>query len=73
MIDQFYDHRIRIIMTSQTDVDHLFDKVFNKEKEIESKLNTVSVRIDCNDEIEERNRFDAKRTIICYFIVSFLM
>lgn len=38
MIDQFYDHRVRIILTAETDVSHLFDKVFAKEKEIERTI-----------------------------------
>ena len=35
MIDQFYDHRTRVIVTAQTDVDHLFDRVFDKERAIQ--------------------------------------
>ena len=42
MIDQFYDHRVRLIMTAETDVFHLFDKVFAKEKDIESTFSSVS-------------------------------
>ena len=42
MIDQFYDHRVRLIMTAETDVFHLFDKVFAKEKDIESTFSAVS-------------------------------
>ena len=38
MIDQFYDHRVRIILTVETDVNHLFDKVFAKEQEIQQTL-----------------------------------
>lgn len=38
MIDQFYDHRVRIILTAETDVNHLFDKVFAKEQEIQQTL-----------------------------------
>ena len=38
MIDQFYDHRVRIILTAEADVNHLFDKVFAKEKEIEKTI-----------------------------------
>ena len=41
MIDQLYDHRVRLIMTAETDVFHLFDKVFAKEKEIESTFASV--------------------------------
>lgn len=40
MIDQFYDHRVRIILTAESDVNHLFDKVFAKEKEIEKSLSS---------------------------------
>lgn len=41
MIDQFYDHRVRIIITSEVDVNHLFDMIFDKEKELEKKLTNV--------------------------------
>lgn len=41
MIDQFYDHRTRVIITAETDVDHLFDKVFEKETSIQKELATV--------------------------------
>ena len=41
MIDQFYDHRTRVVITAETDVDHLFDKVFEKEKSIQKELATV--------------------------------
>ena len=41
MIDQFYDHRTRVIITAETDVDPLFDKVFEKEKSIQKELATV--------------------------------
>ena len=43
MIDQFYDHRTRVIVTAQTDVDHLFDRVFDKEKAIQKELADVGV------------------------------
>lgn len=43
MIDQFYDHRIRLIITSEVDVYHLFDSVFEKEKEVEKKLTNVLI------------------------------
>ena len=41
MIDQFYDHRVRIIITSEVDINHLFDMIFDKEKELEKKLTNV--------------------------------
>ena len=41
MIDQFYDHRVRMIITSAVDVNHLFDMIFDKEKELEKKLTNV--------------------------------
>lgn len=43
MIDQFYDHRIRLIITAEVDVYHLFDQVFEKEKELEAKLTNVQI------------------------------
>ena len=45
MIDQFYDHRTRVIVTSQTDVDHLFDRVFDKERAIQKELADVGVGV----------------------------
>lgn len=43
MVDQFYDHRIRLIMTAETDVFHLFDRVFEKEKEINESISSVRI------------------------------
>ena len=41
MVDQFYDHRVRLIMTAETNVYHLFDRVFEKEKEINESISSV--------------------------------
>ena len=43
MVDQFYDHRVRLIMTAETDVFHLFDRVFEKEKEINESVSSVRI------------------------------
>ena len=45
MIDQFYDHRTRVIVTAQTDVAHLFDRVFDKERAIQQELADVGVGV----------------------------
>ena len=41
MVDQFYDHRVRLIMTAATGVTHLFDRVFEKEREIAQTIASV--------------------------------
>lgn len=43
MVDQFYDHHVRLIMTAETDVFHLFDRVFEKEKEINESISSVRI------------------------------
>lgn len=45
MVDQFYDHRVRLIMTAETDVSHLFDRVFEKEREIAQTIASVSTKM----------------------------
>ena len=45
MIDQFYDHRTRVIVTAQTDVAHLFDRFFDKERAIQKELADVGVGV----------------------------
>lgn len=48
MVDQFYDHRVRLIMTAETSVYHLFDRVFEKEKEINESISSVEKKEGIN-------------------------
>ena len=48
MVDKFYDHRVRLIMTAETSVYHLFDRVFEKEKEINESISSVEKKEGIN-------------------------
>lgn len=50
LVDQFYDHRVRVILTAATDVTHLFDEVFAKEQELSATLAKVVVGGVCDEQ-----------------------